>query len=66
MTPNEIRQMIDILMRRRQNNPILVGEGLAAQVGGAELESLGTFLLEGMRVPHHVYACPTRRAPQLH
>lgn len=47
-------------------HPILVGEGLAAQVGGAELESLGTFLLEGMRVPHHVYACPTRRAPQLH
>lgn len=56
-------------------HPILVGEGLATQVGaqlgrhagtpfgGAEgmispLESLGTFLLDGLRVPHHVYAVP--------
>lgn len=39
-------------------HPILVGEGLAAQVGASGLESLGTFLLDGMRVPHHVYAHP--------
>lgn len=40
------------------SHPILVGEGLAAQVGGAGLESMGTFLLDGMRVPHHIYAHP--------
>ena len=37
-------------------HPILVGEGAVAHLGGgAGLESLGTFLLDGMRVPHHVY-----------
>ncbi len=40
------------------SHPILVGEGLAAQVGAAGLESMGTFLLDGMRVPHHIYAHP--------
>jgi adenylate cyclase len=39
-------------------HPILVGEGLAAHVGAVGLESLGTFLLDGLRVPHHVYAYP--------
>ena len=39
-------------------HPILVGEGLAGQVGGVDLESMGTFLLDGMRVPHHIYAYP--------
>lgn len=39
-------------------HPILVGEGLAGQIGGAGLESMGTFLLDGMRVPHHIYAYP--------
>jgi adenylate cyclase len=39
-------------------HPILVGEGLAALVGAAGLESMGTFLLDGMRVPHHIYAYP--------
>lgn len=43
-------------------HPILVGEGLATQVGGrtggVQLESLGTFLLDGLRMPHHVYAVP--------
>ena len=43
-------------------HPILVGEGLAGQIGGAGLESMGTFLLDGMRVPHHVYAYPLDRA----
>ncbi len=41
-------------------HPILVGEGLAARLGGAlgtaSLRSLGTFMLEGLRVPHHIYA----------
>ncbi len=39
-------------------HPILVGEGLAAQLGGVGLESMGTFLLDGMRTPHHIYAYP--------
>lgn len=39
-------------------HPILVGEGLAAQTAAAHLQSMGTFLLDGMRVPHHVYAYP--------
>lgn len=46
-------------------HPILVGEGLAAQVGGAGLESMGTFLLDGMRNPHHIYAYPLHASPQL-
>ena len=37
-------------------HPILVGEGLAAQLAGEGLQSMGTFLLDGLRVPHHVYA----------
>ena len=44
-------------------HPILVGEGLAALVGAAGLESMGTFLLDGMRVPHHIYAYPLVPAP---
>jgi adenylate cyclase len=46
-------------------HPILVGEGLAARVGAAGLESMGTFLLEGMRVPHHIYAYPLVSALKL-
>ncbi len=45
-------------MTAELSHPILVGEGLAGQVGGVDLESMGTFLLDGMRVPHHVYAYP--------
>ena len=41
-------------------HPVLVGEGLAAQLGAVGLESMGTFMLEGLRVPHHIYACPLR------
>ncbi len=41
-------------------HPILIGEGLASQINGAlgarHLRSLGNFMLEGLRVPHHVYA----------
>jgi adenylate cyclase len=44
-------------------HPILVGEGLAAQVGGIGLKSMGVFLLDGLRVPHHVYAPPISAAP---
>lgn len=43
-------------------HPILVGEGLAAQVGASGLESMGTFMLDGMRVPHHVYTHPLHLA----
>src|SRR5262249_59215753 len=32
----EIRQVIDILMRRRQNNPILTGEAGGGKTGGVE------------------------------
>ena len=56
-------------------HPILVGEGLATQVGiqfdthkrnnRVQLESLGTFLLDGLRVPHHVYAIPMHALPPL-
>lgn len=46
-------------------HPILVGEGLAAQVGASGLESMGTFMLDGMRVPHHVYAYPLAHALHL-
>ena len=48
------------------SHPILVGEGLAAQVGGVGLESMGTFLLDGMRVPHHIYAHPLDAAAHSH
>ena len=43
-------------------HPILVGEGLAALVGAAGLQSMGTFLLDGMRVPHHIYAYPLQQS----
>jgi adenylate cyclase len=45
--------------------PILVGEGLAAQVNASGLQSLGTFMLDGVRMPHHVYAYPLFAAPRL-
>lgn len=48
------------------SHPILVGEGLASRLGGAGLESMGTFILDGMRVPHHVYAYPLVRALRLY
>ena len=47
-----------VAMTADLGHPILVGEGLAAQVGGIGLKSMGTFLLDGLRVPHHVYAPP--------
>jgi adenylate cyclase len=51
------------------SHPILVGEGLAGQLAGAGpgggIESLGTFLLDGLRMPHHVYACPVAAMPRL-
>lgn len=39
-------------------HPILIGEGMAARLASRPLESMGTFLLDGMRIPHHVYAYP--------
>ena len=44
-------------------HPILVGEGLSAQLAGEGLQSMGTFLLDGLRVPHHVYAHRLMDAP---
>ena len=44
-------------------HPILVGEGLSAQLAGQDLQSMGTFLLDGLRVPHHVYAYRLMNAP---
>lgn len=41
-------------------HPILLGEGAAAQIGTHRLESQGVFLLEGLKIPCHVYACPLR------
>lgn len=47
------------------SHPILVGEGLVAQIGASQLESMGTFILDGLRVPHHVYAYPlTTQVPE--
>ena len=47
------------------SHPILIGEGMAAQVREVALESMGTFLLDGLKVPHHVYAYPLTDAPKL-
>ena len=40
--------------------PILVGEGAAAHLAADAVISLGSFLLEGLRSPHLVYAPPPR------
>lgn len=45
--------------------PILAGEGLATQTGLAELQSLGTFMLEGLRAPHHIYATRSFAMPSM-
>ncbi|MBV5299917.1 MAG: adenylate/guanylate cyclase domain-containing protein [Rhodoferax sp.] len=47
-----------VVMTAELAHPILVGEGLAGQVGAVGLESMGFFMLDGMRAPHHVYAYP--------
>jgi adenylate cyclase len=58
------RRLVD--MTSELAHPILVGEGMVAQLGGgASLVSMGTFLLEGMRVPHHIYAYPLDSAPRI-
>lgn len=41
-------------------HPILLGEGIAADIGPHRLESLGVFLLEGLHIPCHIYAYPLR------
>ena len=45
-------------MTSELSHNILIGEGLAGQVGAVGLQSMGVFMLEGMRAPHHVYAYP--------
>lgn len=47
------------------SHPILIGEGLAAQVGAAGLQSMGTFILDGLRIPHHIYSYPLDAAQSL-
>ncbi|MFV0386280.1 type VI secretion system ATPase TssH [Paracoccus sp. (in: a-proteobacteria)] len=49
---NELRQMIDILMRRRQNNPILVGEAGVGKT--AIVEAFAMAIIEG-RVPARLH-----------
>lgn len=41
-------------------HPILIGEGMAAGLGQHSLESQGSFLLEGLKTPTHIYAYPLR------
>lgn len=41
-------------------HPILIGEGMAAALGDHRLSSQGSFLLEGMRSPCHIYAYPLK------
>lgn len=41
-------------------HPILIGEGSAAAIGVHRLESQGVFLLEGLKIPCHIYAYPLR------
>lgn len=46
----ELRQVIDILMRRRQNNPILVGEpGVGARLQLLRLWRSGSFMKTFLR-----------------
>lgn len=42
-------------------HPILLGEGIAAVIGPHRLESQGIFLLEGLKIPCHVYAQPLQQ-----
>ena len=41
-------------------HPILIGEGMAASLTTHPLTSQGIFLLEGLKVPCHIYAYPLR------
>lgn len=45
-------------MTAELSHPILVGEGAAATVSCHRLLSKGTFLLEGLNTPCHIYAYP--------
>ncbi len=47
-------------------HPILVGEGLAAQITDPPLDSMGVFLLEGLRTPHHIYGYPLAAPDRTH
>ena len=53
----EMRQMVDILMRRRQNNPILVGEAGVGKT--AVVEAFALAIAEG-RVPERLRAVSLR------
>ncbi len=47
------------------SHPILLGEGMAAQVTTVELLSMGTFMIDGLKQPRHLYAHPLISAPRL-
>ena len=52
-------------MTSELSHPILVGEGLAAQRGTGGLESMGIFMLDGLHMPHHIYAHPLKLSTEL-
>lgn len=41
-------------------HPILIGEGMAANLGDHRLTPQGSFLLEGLKAPCHIYAYPLK------
>lgn len=47
------------------SHPILLGEGMAAQVSGIDLQAMGTFMIDGLKQPRHLYAHPLMSAPRL-
>ena len=47
-----------VVMTAELSHPILIGQSLASQLRHVPLQSMGEFLLEGLRQPHQVYAYP--------
>ena len=50
-------------MTSELSHPILIGQRLASQLHGVHLQSMGEFLLEGLRQAHQVYAYPLSESP---
>ena len=47
-----------VAMTAELSHPILIGESLAHAVKGVTLQPMGTFLLEGLKPSHQIYAYP--------
>ena len=47
-----------VAMTAELSHPILIGESLAHAVKGVTLQPMGTFLLEGLKHSHQIYAYP--------